>query len=60
MKKHRTPALTPAQKQRIYRAKLRAAALRDGFTDLPKSKAESQALTAWANGKYHMIEVKEG
>jgi hypothetical protein len=49
--------LTSAQKQKRYRAKIRAAALRDGFVDKPKSKAEAQALTAWANGEYKMVKV---
>lgn len=49
--------LTPAQKQKRYRAKIRAAALRDGFVDKPKSKAEAQALTAWANGEYKLVKA---
>jgi len=37
------------------KAEMQAAAIRDGFTDTPESRAWSKAITAWKNGEYIMV-----
>jgi len=54
----KTSPMTSKQKTDKRKAQLQAAAIRDGFKDLPNSKAWSQALTAWKNGEYKLTKVQ--
>jgi aerobic-type carbon monoxide dehydrogenase small subunit (CoxS/CutS family) len=47
-----------AEKSRKRRAEMQAAAERDGFVDTEKSKAASQAITAWKKGEYVLIDIE--